>query len=261
VGIILGLVLACLPLGALLVYLVRSGRWQINKWQAVAIAGVLVPFLGVGLVASVKAGGGTNLHNLDMFLIGMVFTASLAWDAGFEKQIVDSMRRPGYVRGLLMMVIAIPAFMPMVGARPVELPPSEKVETAMTGIQEYVECARGQGEVLFIAQRQMLTFGYVLNVPLVPEYELKLVMDRALARNESYFEDFYQDLVERRFSLIVADRQFTLIKDESESLAVENNAWVEWVTIPLLEQYESVKIFKLVGIELFMPPGRALECP
>ena len=53
----------------------------------VALAGVLTPaaalaFLVVGLVASVKIGGGGDLHNMDMFLIGLLFTSALAWQNG-----------------------------------------------------------------------------------------------------------------------------------------------------------------------------------
>ena len=40
--------------------------------------------------------------------------------------------------------------------------------------------ARSQGEILFMDQRQLLTFGYVRNVPLVPEYEKKVLMNAAM---------------------------------------------------------------------------------
>jgi hypothetical protein len=41
----------------------------------------------------------------------------------------------------------------------------------------------------------------------------------------------------------------------------ENNAWVEWVTIPLLQNYESVGEYKDAAVELFMPIERDFACP
>jgi hypothetical protein len=64
-----------------------------------------------------------------------------------------------------------------------------------------VEGARSKGEILFIDQRQLLTFDYV-RAPLVVEYEKKLLQDRALSANQSYFQPFYEDLAQHRFSLI-----------------------------------------------------------
>jgi hypothetical protein len=124
-----------------------------------------------------------------------------------------------------------------------------------------VSCAQQYGEVLFMDQRQLLTFGFVENVPLLPEYEKKLVMDEALSGNAAYFEAFYADLASHRFALIISDRQAIREKESGESLAEENNAWVQWVTEPLFQEYESVENFKLVGMEFFMPLGREYTCP
>ena len=41
------------------------------------------------------------------------------------------------------------------------------------------------GEVLFMDQRQLLTFGYITDVPLVPDYEKKVMMNEALSGNVS----------------------------------------------------------------------------
>ncbi len=78
-GILLGTLWAALPVVIILLWLALKGAWKINLWQA---AGILVPnlaFLGVGLVASTKIGGGSNLHNLDMFWVALVLVAGWAW--------------------------------------------------------------------------------------------------------------------------------------------------------------------------------------
>jgi hypothetical protein len=115
-------------------------------------------------------------------------------------------------------------------------------------------------------QRQLITFGYVGDVPLVLDYEKKYVMDKALMGDEAYFARFQEDLASARFSLIVSEREAILFKEPDvdsigDSLNEENNAWVTWVTIPLLKYYESIADFKDTAVELFMPINRNYECP
>jgi hypothetical protein len=262
-GILVGLILASLPLVLFLVYLVHTRRWPLDFWRAAGVAGPTLAFLGVGLVASVKVGGGTNLHNMDMFLIGLAFAAVLAWEAGAHHQVTDLLARSSWVRVLLLLIVAVPAFTPMSNAVPLELPPRDKVDHALEEMQDTVACAKEHGDVLFMDQRQLLTFGFIQDVPLVPEFEKKQVMDQAIYNNYEYFRDFYSDLESRRFSLIITDRQAIFYKDSGDSLAEENNAWVQWVTRPIIEYYayESVDDYKLVGTEMFMPIDRTYTCP
>ena len=81
-GILLGIILVSAPLVILLIYLVRTRRWQLDWLRGLVVATPLALFLCVGLVVSVKIGGGSNLHNLDMFIIGLLIAAALAWRVG-----------------------------------------------------------------------------------------------------------------------------------------------------------------------------------
>ena len=76
----LGLALAVAPLVVLLVIL-QAGPWHLTALQKLSIVLPLAAFLIVGLIVSTKIGGGGDLHNLDMFLIGLVFAAALAGKA------------------------------------------------------------------------------------------------------------------------------------------------------------------------------------
>lgn len=260
-GIILGLLFLCVPLILIVLILIRNNRLTVNFWQRLIILGGLAAFLVVGLVASVKIGGGTNLHNLDMFLIGLIIVTVSAIEAVPNTKIDNFIRQSGRARALLFFVVAVPAFWPMLNVVPLVLPPAEETDNAINSIQGFVDCAKIRGEVLFLDQRQLLTFGYFDDVPLVLEYEKKIVMDRALAKSEAYFDGFYTDLADARFSIIIADRQFKVKKDLTRALAEENNAWIKWVTIPLLREYESVAVYKSDRVELFMPKGRTYQCP
>ena len=150
--------------------------------------------------------------------------------------------------------------------KPLELPSQERTQFVLQRIQDKVMCARQYGEVLFMDQRQLLTFGLVGDLPLVVEYEKKFVMNQALSEDATYFEKFREELANGRFSLIVAEREAVRYKEADlaslgDSLIEENNAWVTWVTIPLLQSYESAGEFKDVAVELFMPIERDFDCP
>ncbi len=265
-GILLGLALAALPLILLLWHLARRGFWKTLPWQRIALVLGCGSFLVVGVIASVKVGGGADLHNLDMFLVSLVLLAGVAWEAGFYKRLSKFLQENSSLRWLLAAMILIPAFTPMAGGKPLILPTAERTEFVLERIQNKVACARQYGEVLFMDQRQLITFGEMGDLPLVVDYEKKFVMDQALAGNEAYFEQFRADLAAGRFALIVSEREGTLYKDldqESvgDSLVEENNAWVRWVSTPLLQYYESVGNFKDAAVELFMPIERSFDCP
>ncbi|MBI3160567.1 MAG: hypothetical protein HYZ26_13295 [Chloroflexi bacterium] len=259
-GVLFGLLLAALPLILLLGWLARRGVWRLTLWKALALLLPMAAFLAVGLTASVKVGGGLDLHNLDMFLVGMVFAAALAWEGGAGRELLEIVRQQAVARRLLLLAVFIPAFVPMVDARPLALPPDDKTQVALATVQATVACAAQYGDVLFMDQRQLLAFGRVANVPLVQAYEKKVVMDQALSANNDYFQAFYADLQAGRFSLIVTEKQAVIYKDAGTSLAEENNAWVAWVTEPLLAYYESVADYRSVRVELFMPIGRDYDC-
>ena len=252
-GIVLGLLIAVLPVVLTLVFLHRKGVWNTNMWQKVALVGGLAAFLGVGLVVSVKIGGGSNLHNLDMFLIALIFSTAGAWEQASSSSWVQ---KPGFSRlGLFILAaIILPLWWPLVTALPRELPPPDAAKIALRGIQQQVSQAEERGEVLFMDQRQLLTFGLVDQVPLVDEYEKKRVMNKALGGDEVYFSNFYQDLAESRFSLIINEPlQTYLYQEEERNFASENNAWVRFVAEPMLCFYQVQKTYQEVGVELLIP--------
>ena len=59
-GILLGLAIAVLPLVITLVYLSAARRWVLNTWQKLGLILPLLAFLAVGLIVSVKIGGGAT---------------------------------------------------------------------------------------------------------------------------------------------------------------------------------------------------------
>jgi hypothetical protein len=259
-GILLGLLFAAGPVIALLVFLVCVKNWPLNRWQKLGISSGLIFLMGLGIFISTKIGGGGDLHNLDMFLVGVVFAAALAWESGGYRILASIERLPAAIQTAILMAAAIPAFMPWVSARPLELPPEDKTAWTLALLEgETARILSEGGEILFMDQRQLLTFGYLGQIPLVPEYEKKLVMDRAMSGDQEYFEEFYVDIREQRFGLIVADPQRIRFSDEDEGWGAENNTWVQWVTKPLLCYYEPTYTVKKTGVWLLTPKALPVD--
>jgi hypothetical protein len=278
-GILLGLFKAAGPLIAVIVlaWIDRAGR---SRLQALVIGSCLLAFLIVGLVVSTKIGGGGDLHNLDMFLVGLLLAAALLWPADggnwLERRGVVSL----WFRGFEVLCLVIPAFGALMSLQPLSfasdapwisvlagaerprdlgsLPDQRTIEASLEQIR--IAVAAAKGPVLFMDQRQLLTFGYVQGVELVPEYEKKRVMDEALSGNAAYFEPFYRDLAESRFGLIVSSPLRTPIKDSEYGFGEENNAWVEWVAKPVLCYYQELDTLNEVKVELLVPRAGELSC-
>lgn len=281
-GLLLGLLIAVAPLLIILFWLTLTKKWALNVWQKLALIGSLLAFLMVGLIASTKIGGGGDLHNLDMFLIGLAFTAVIAWYNGGREAVLNANALPGWMKIVIIASLIIPAIGPWRQMRsyhygeqasalvvltdaPDEksldlLPSDEKINKALEKIQNEVAIAKEMGEVLFLDQRQLLTFGSIVDVPLVPEYEKKVLMNEALSANAAYFQSFYKDLAAGRFSLIISERLFTPIKDSSFEFGEENNAWVTWVANPLLCYYQEKTTLKEVGVQLLVPKEEQVNC-
>ena len=128
-------------------------------------------------------------------------------------------------------------------------------------IRQDVAEKKSQGEVLFLDQRQLLTFGYVENVPLVPEYEKKVLMNEAMADNADYFSQFYADLEAGRFSLIISEPLRAPVKDSSYEFGEENNAWVRNVMKPILCNYREDLVFPADQIAIYVPQEGTRQCP
>ena len=280
-GILGGLLIAILPLVIILFYLLKKKYWQPSLWQKLAMLGSLLPFLIVGLIISTKIGGGNNLHNLDMFLIALLFVAAIAWRNGGREWFLKTKEHPLWLRATLILLIALPALPSLSGMRPklslsqteieqvkiltdterVEtLPSTEEINDAIWFIRHAINDWEDEGEILFIDQRQLLTFGYVPKIPLVPEYEKKRMMNEAMSSNADYFAPYYDDLAAQRFSLIITEPLKVEIKDEEGSFAAENDLWTKWVAAPTLCYYEPLETLDNVYIQLLVPREETLDC-
>jgi hypothetical protein len=259
-GILLGTLWATLPVVIILLWLAWKGTWKFNCWQGLGIVVPSLAFLGVGLVASTKIGGGSNLHNLDMFWVALVLVAGWAW-----KDLVYACRHAGLTRtwGIVLVSLALisPAMYAVQYGNPLVLPSEAKIQTALDTIRQNVAQAQQHGQVLFLDDRQLLTFGEVTNVPLVVEYEKKYLMDQAMAGNADYFKQFNQDLAAHRFVMIITEPLALTYKSLENNFNEENNAYVHWVTSPLMCYYQPKITFEEVSTQILVPRSTPLTDP
>jgi hypothetical protein len=131
------------------------------------------------------------------------------------------------------------------------------VEKDVQRLQQVVsEAVNNGGEVLFVTERQLLTFEELKNIPLIPEYEQVELMEMAMSGNREYLEQYYFDLDARRFALIIAEEQKYNPRNDGAFLE-EDIAWVRYVGAPLLCAYKPAESLASNNIQIFVPrPGR-----
>jgi hypothetical protein len=263
------------PLLVILFYLLKKGIWRVTRLQKLSLLLPALVFLSVGLIASAKIGGGSDLHNLDMFLVTLTFMGALAWRNGGREWLQDSRALPAALKIVLALFLIVPALPFLLKLYPLRLdepparlikladipdekslnllPSQETVDWSLETLRAEVNLAKAKGDVLFMDQRQLLTFGYVTDVPLVVEYEKKVLMNAALDADEAYFAAFYKELAARRFSLIVSSPLRKSMQGDDAVFGEENDSWVKFVARPILCYYEVKVKLSEVGAQLLVP--------
>lgn len=232
----------------------RKGReWHFLRWLALA-AMLLVLFVG-GLVVSSKIGGGSNIHNMDAYLVLILLIAAYAWMDRFTPENPSSVRPVRRPWTLLLLIIAVTVIFNMQIQNPFDRRDITQAEFDLNKMRAIVQEYAAQDEVLFITQRQLIMYDNLIpGVQMVPEYELLTLSEMAISNNQGYLERFYTDLRNHRFALIVVAPQFEVIQDPlRDGFAEENNAWVIHISQPILRYYKTEINLDTQGIDLMVP--------
>jgi hypothetical protein len=260
-GVLPGIVLVTLPVAAAIWWGVRSGRGLARDGQGqagvgqgkglplrwIGILGILAVFFGGGLVVSAKIGGGSNLHNMDGY-IALLLAAAVFLVFGGEGP------RPSLPPSIAAFSILVPIVFAVSTGGPVRVEPPAALTADAAELERLVEtAAAGGGEVLFIAERQLITFGSVEGVALVAEYEKVFLMEMAMSGNEAYLARFESDLASGRFALVVSDYVRFNVQDREDDFGEENNAWDRYVTYPLLCYYREIQTLETARVEILAP--------
>lgn len=253
-GILPTILVVSLPLLLLIVERLWRLNWQLHWVRLLGLGGLLVVFFAGGLVVSVKIGGGNNLHNLDAYLFFLLVIGSyfLFDRAAAESPQSGLLPRPFW--GLVVFVLLLPVVYTLQSGGSADNYWKRRVDKGLEKIQEFVAEARAKdGEVLFIAERHLLTFGNVQDVHLADDYERTYLMEMAMSHSLPYLERFYRELANHRFALIITQPLNLQIKGADEIFGEENDAWVKYVAIPIACYYESVDTMRDVNLQFLKP--------
>ena len=258
-GIVPAILLVMLPGAALLWLKFREKNLPAFHWlQWLGLAGILGVFFAGGLVVSVKIGGGGDLHNLDGFLVfwALIVGGILAMSPRLPKPKEKFTENQAW-RFWLAMAVIIPAFFAFMRSGTWSFGASQSQGTELSDLKSAIAVLQENGgDVLFISERQLLTFGE-LELAVVPEYEKVFLMEMAMGNNQDYLNLFRQKLEDHAFVAVISDPLSTNIQGSNRGFADENNAWVEQVVLPMLAEYEGVLSWRNGEINLLVPQGQA----
>lgn len=254
-GILTGILWLCAPcLIMLSLRLFNKENTDKRVLRTFIILALSVFFFG-GLVVSVKIGGGSNLHNMDAF---MLLLLTIVYYFEFSHiQIKTSIHTSTFLRELLLLVMLLqPFFWSLAAWSPRANYSAESLQHDLEEINGYVATINSHhpdSHILFINQRQLLTFGYVTDTTLIPEYELLELMEMAISNQDTYLQQFYDQLASHSFDMIIINKQYINFKDRSDAFPEENNAWVRNITIPLMKYYTPIAWLRYTDTEIYIP--------
>lgn len=264
-GVLPAILLVSLPFFLLIAGLTGRQWRAYHPIRLLGLGAILLILLAGGIVVSTKIGGGSNLHNLDAYLTLLLVVAAYVFFGKFinekqEDQPAVTLRWSITVG--LAFVILLPVYFTLISGGPVTLPNTEETSNSLARLTRFVRAAAEEGgEVLFIDERQLLTFYYIEGVSLVPDYEKVFLMEMTMGGNKAYLSRFYEDLKNHRFEMIVTEPLFTRRKGSAEPFGEENDAWVEHVSEPVLCYYMPHKRLREVRIQLLVPRAEPKGCP
>jgi len=260
-GILPATILASLPLAIVIYRYLARRPGSIDSIRILGVGAALGVLLGGGLVVSVKIGGGSNLHNLDAYVSLLLLVAAYAYFGRVEADHGDPSptTSPAWLNALIGL---IPMLFILGTGAPIESHDPTQTMTALDTIQARTAAAVQSGkDVLFVSERQLLTFGDVSGVRLVPGYETVFLMEMAMSRNRPYLDAFHRDLREQRYSMIVVHDLETSLQGSGHSFGEENDAWVEEVSEPILCSYEPTVVIPHLSLQMLTPRAAAGSCP
>jgi len=241
-------------------------RWlpdwrRYHPMRLLGIGAAVCLVLAGGIVVSVKIGGGSNLHNVDAYLVllllvgaGLYYHQAQPEPVASENGISQPLRAQSALWPLVFFVLLFPIRDLTQTGAPLpqrdEVTANQEVEVLSAAVQQE---AQAGGEILFIDQRHLLTTHQIKNVPLVPDYEVVFLMEMVMSNNQPYLERFHQELKEKQFAMIVMGTPAVHYQDQSNAFAEENNKWVDQVAAPLLCYYQPTLTLPDSGMSILTP--------
>jgi hypothetical protein len=253
-GILFNIGLVSLPL-VILIFLRLYQRWRdYHLIRLLGLASILLVLFMGGIVVSVKIGGGSNLHNLDAYLVLLLVIGSYIYFTRFPDENGQYAQLSPRLWAAVSFAVAVPVIFTLSSGGQVQNRDFDGANKAIKLIQEVSsQVVKTNDEVLFITQRHLLTFNDVEKVSLVPDYELVFLMEMAMAGNEAYLEKFHNDIANQRFAVIISGPLVIQYQGRYHQFGEENDAWVKLVSEPVLCNYEPSVTLRELALQILVP--------
>ena len=259
-GILPAIALVSLPLWLGLYQMIKGNLNHVHLLRWLALLAMLLILLNGGAIVSTKIGGGGDLHNLDAYLV-MLSVLTMFFVA--NQVSVEKEAKPVWGNiswGVIFISLLIPIWFALPRTGFFHRYNEEIVGKDIQKLQEAISITvKNGGEILFITERQLITLDYLNGITLVPEYEQAELMEMAMSRNRTYLENYYEDLENRRFALIISEEQKYLPKKDG-AFVEEDQAWVQYVGAPMLCNYKPIEYIASNNIYFFIPRANRAQC-
>ncbi|MHB8135370.1 MAG: hypothetical protein ACYDH1_14250 [Anaerolineaceae bacterium] len=258
-GIVLAFLLVSLPSVILAWITIRHNGWK-YYWNWVRVLGltaILAIFALGGIIVSVKIGGGGDLHNLDAYLVFLAIISAYLIFYRFVPQPDHTENKIKIPFLLLIPVLFVPLYFTFQNGVSWNIKDTQSANANVQLLQKGLDVLKNElpGPILFISERQLLSFGNIHGIELVPDYEKVFLMEMVMANNKPYLDKFHQKLEQETYSAIIIDSLSEIIQDPEDSFWVENNLWVDKVILPLLQYYEPVYTLQDRNVNVLIPRG------
>jgi len=257
-GILGAVGLASLPILLMVWRWITGGSRSLSADRWIPVDGMLGVLLVGGVIVSLKIGGGSNLHNLDAYLILLLVLGGYVY---FGRAASADPARARLHWGEQALLVAIPLFFVLsTGSRAPTLDP-EFGSGVVAQIQGQIDALEApEPRVLFISERQLLTFSDLDDLELLPDYEKVFLMEMAMSGTRSYLDRFHSELRDHDFDLIVSEPLKIQTQGRSHAFGEENDAWVREVSEPALCFYEPVLTIEAAAVQVLVPRSPETPC-
>lgn len=256
-GILPAILFVSFPLLLVIGWAIRKSNWHILR--LLGLGGILLVFFLGGLVSSIKVGGGSDLHNMDAFTVFLLIIGVTIYFQRFGR---DSAVPPRTIPKIIVILTLIINTLVVIQGVQLRTPYDQKLaNNVLANLNDAASQAAEKGEVLFINQRQLISFGLIKSVPLSTDYELVTLMEMVMSNNQPYLDKFHNDLRNHRFNLIVVEAITDRLKGPQYAFGEENDLWIRQVSWPLMCSYETFTTLPMAGVQLFVPRTNQNACP
>ncbi len=250
--------LASLPILWMLWRWITGGSRSLGPDRWIPVDAMLGVLLVGGLIVSLKIGGGSNLHNLDAYLILLLVLGAYI-HSGRAAGSDPARSRLRWAEHALL--VGVPLFFILSTGSQAPTLDQEFGARIVTQIQEQIDAlGKPEPRVLFISERQLLTFGQLRQLELVPDYEKVFLMEMAMSRTRSYLDRFHSALRDHSYDLIVSEPLKIQYQGRSHAFGEENDAWVREVSEPALCFYEPVLTLEPAAVQVLVPRSESIAC-